>query len=163
MNQKLFCQSQLHFECPDSQQIPTTILPVLTIATQDRKTGSFLSRKMTPVFSDQFHGMKVDTTPTNVSPLSVFLSLWFSLSLLPHLLASTAASLWFSGFSGDFAQSFFNSCFNCDNRKFGFSCFNIGRFFSSNARYAAFIRFSGCMSTSTSRTLEDIKTYLHKM
>jgi len=59
-----------------------------------------------------------------------------------------AEKRWFRGFSGDFIHSFFSCCFSCDSLMLGFSCFRSGRFTSSKARKAAFIRRSGWGSSS---------------
>lgn len=63
------------------------------------------------------------------------------------------ASRWLAGFSGDFIHSLRRICLSCDSRRVGFSCLILGILVSSNEANAAFIRFSGCLSTSGSFTL----------
>lgn len=66
-------------------------------------------------------------------------------------------ALLFIGFSGDFSHSFCSNCFHWDSRSVGFSALIRGKLAASNALNAAFIRFSGCLSPSSSFTLKSQK------
>ena len=70
------------------------------------------------------------------------------LHIMYHELEFIAANFLFKGLSGDFIHSFLNICLSCDSLAFGFSIFSWGNLIFSNSSYAAFIRFSGCLSTA---------------
>ena len=85
-----------------------------------------------------------------------------------QLLDCIAASFLFTGLSGDFIHSLRRICLSCDNRRVGCSVFNCGNLTLSKSSYAAFIRFSGCLSTESAGSFilekekHPIRQYINK-